>query len=360
MKREHGHLLKRMQDLEASSERQNKRIKTAETAAKSGASADLATLAKQVKALEDGGVGRRLSKLENDIRNKTEELDAGSKAITMQVTAMQRDAEALDEEKRTAFAKEKALLKRIAELETGLKNYEQAMVQVGRRIDETRLEQIKAQLEGLSQQVAKEGSQMKKFAESVTVLEVANEELKKSNQFLSTELEKVAARAAAPSGAAVGGEEDETQDLSSNDDVAPRNLKKGKRHGWTGGGSDRDIVASGTQMFPQTAAAASRKESEPADDEDDVTVSKKPRPPPRKQKYKPIPPHLRPATPKDQANPKKSHRWGGGGADKDILRAGRGGNQVLDGGATQDIVRSGRGWYEVVVSPGAEDEQPTR
>lgn len=341
LKREHGYLLKRMQDLEASSDRQSKRIKTAETAVKSGSNADVATLAKQIKALEDGGVSSRLSKLENEMRYKTEELEAGSEAITLQVAAIQKDNETHDEEKRKAFTKEKALLKRIGELETGLKTYEHSMLQLGRRVDDNRLDQIKGQLEVLSKEVAREGVQMKKLTESVDVLEVANEELKKSNQHLTAELEKLTAQPAVVSEAPHADVDAEKQDVSSVTDVAPQKSKKkkdkNKRHKWSGGGADRDIIITGAQMFGDTVIAASSKgqqnsqQPDTEDSEDEAAMSKKSRAPPKsKPKRKPVPPHLRPVTPSNSLKSAKSHKWSGGGADRDIIRSGRGWIEVVD------------------------------
>ena len=371
LKREHGYLVKRMQDLETSSDRQNMRIKTAETAAKSGSNVDVATLAKQIKALEEGGVTNRLARLENEMKLKTEELEAGSEAITAQVAAMQKDTEAVDEDKRKAFSKDKALLKRIGELETGLKTYEQYMVQLGRRVDASRLEQISAQLEGLSKQVAREGSQVKTLTESFTALEVANEELKRSNQHMTRELEKLAARPVAAVATPQAEKKDDDVDAGADDEqqeqdltatsidlTAPPKTKKRKGHKWAGGSADRDIVKAGAQMFGDTMVMTSdNRPDDPQqheESEDEAPVPKKRRLPPKpKQKIKPIPPHLRPPPSSDQPKA-KSHKWSGGGADRDIIRGAQGDNTRSS--RQGDIVRRGRGWIEVEVSQGAEKD----
>lgn len=345
LKRENGHLLKRMQDLEASNERQAKRVKTIETNAKSGADADIATLAKQIKTLDESGVGRRLAHLEHEVKQKTQDLEAGSEAITVQIAAMRKESDATGEEKRKAFSREKTLLKRIGELETGLKTYEQSLVQVGRRVDESRLEQIRDQLKGLSKQLTAEGSQMKRLTESVAVLEVANEELRKSNQGLAAQIEKLAARPTAvvemPQSIAKAGNDRDL--LSSTIEAAPlKAKKKGKKHHkWSGGGADRDIIMSGTQLLSDTTLTSrmmQQGDTDQLEDSDDEAQIKTTRTVPKsKQKYKPIPPHLRLPTSDGQANSKKSHKWAGGGTDR-------------------DIIRSGRGWIEVATSPDAGDE----
>ena len=347
LKREHGFLLKRMQDIEASSERQAKRIKTAEAAAKSGSEHDIATLAKRIQALDQDGINARLTKLEDETRRKISSLEAESEATTLQVATMHKTAESQDDEKRKAFSKEKALLKRIGEIETGLKTYEQSLVQMGRRVNEDRLEEIRGQLNELVKQVEREGSEMKRLAESVTELERANEQLKKSNKQLAAELQKFADRPAviakvAETNASTGAED---PDENSAIEVAPRKARKKKPHRWSGGGADRDIIKSGAQLFDkpflrQPPTKKSNANGEPADSEDGAATPRKLHLPPKaKEKFRPIPPHLRPKTPASQVNPKKSHKWSGGGTDKGIISSGKGGLEAAISSDNQNTAR---------------------
>ena len=334
LKREHGQLLKRMQELEANSERQAKRIKTAETAAESGSNTDLAALAKKVKALDQSGLATRLSNLERDFKGKMEELKARAEATASQVTDMQKAAESRDEEKHKAFTKEKALLKRIGDIETGLKNYGDAVVKLGGRVDDDRMDQIKGQLKDLTRQVEKEGGKIHMLEESVAALGGANEELVKANAKLVAEKQRVAAHAS-----------DEAQipmnDASSSTiQVAPQQARKDRSsHGWKGSGAEKDILASGVDMLSGKVLKLPPKRAFPdddAEDEDDTPTRKrgrfdstaqfKPKP---KPKSKPIPPHLHPSTSSDASTPKKkSHKWSGGGTEKGILRTG---NALLGG-----------------------------
>lgn len=323
LKREHGYLLKRMQEVEASNERQAKRIKKAETAATSGFNADIAALAKQVKALDEDHVRTRLSKLEDDFKQKTEKLEAGTETISTQIAAVKRDAEGKDEEKRKAFCKEKALLKRIVELETGLDTYKQQMDQIGQSLDQPHFDHVKDQLEALSKQVLREGSHMKMLAESVTALEGANQELKKSNHQMAAKLEGVIAsrRAVCSDATQVDATTSVMRNPLSDIIVAPQRSTRSKRHRSSNGGADRDIIAHSTQMFgTDTISAVSQGHEE---SECEARLSEKARAPPKhKQKGKPVPRHLHAVAPINATN-FKSHKWSGGGADKDVIRSGR-------------------------------------
>lgn len=334
LKREHGYLLKRMQDLEATTEQQQKRIKSAESAAKSGANADVTALTKQIKALEDSGLARRVSKLEGRMKEKTEEFEVQAANLSEQVSALQKVSEAREEEKAKAFPKEKALLKWIGEVKDELKTYEQRLGVVGRKVDEVRLDDIRTQLDGLTEQVEREGGRMKRLEESVMALEGVNGELRKRNGELVAEVQK--AKGTWKRDEVVANR----QGLSaiSQDDEAGEVVGVGRKRKWAAGDADRDIVRSGAQLFGSIAEAMGTKDNgipDAADeDEDETPMTKKARmPPPKpktKTKYKPTPPQLRRKQPADSSSPKKtkSHKWAGGGADRDIIRSGKGWTEV--------------------------------
>lgn len=333
LKREHGYLLKRMQDLETTSEQQNKRIKSTETAVKSGSNADIIALTKQIKALEDNGLSKRVSKLEGTMKDKTEEFEANAATLGGQVQALRKESEAREEEKSKAFTKEKALLKWIGEVKDELKTYEQRLTAVGRKVDETRLEDVRRQLDGLVEQVDREGGRMKRLEESVKALEGVNGELRRTNRELMGELERVKGTERKSAGAA----RKSGLNGASQDDEASEAINMGRKRKWAAGDEDRDIVRSGAQLFGSVAQAmgTNRMVMPDADDENEeheAPPAKKTRmAPPKskmKTKHKPTPPQLRAKQPdvSSSPNPKKakSHKWAGGGADKDIIRSGYG------------------------------------
>lgn len=413
LKREHGYLLKRVQKLESENEKHDDRIKSAENAARSSTSGDIESLAQQVKAMEDSGVTQRVTDMEANVTRKLDDVEAESEAMTMQIAALQKDDAVTKAEREKALTKEKALLRRISDVEQGLKKYEQTLDRIGRQVNDDRLQQIKDQLENLAKQVKKEGSQMKLLEESVKVLEDANRELQKANEKLEADLKRVADQSAANESAkaATSTSPDEADATSG----AQQESSKKKSHKWVGGGADRDIIQKGSVMFgSQIEAAASTQTSAPP-------AKKKPPPPPPKPKKKPLPPKKGLFTSNaDSSSPKKSHRWAGGGADKDIIQAGisldskasrkrsrsvgdiavppkkrpqnrlSGGDTVKnavrtgpstdpkpkpqkatpapkpaqaawakDGVAKKDVVRAGKGWYEIADEP-IEEPQTSR
>jgi hypothetical protein len=355
-----------MQDLESTNEKQDSRIKNAESAAKVSSSSEIATLAKQVTDLDGPGLQKRLSNMEDDVSRKIDDVQGDSEAMTIQIAALQKDARMGEEERKLALNKDKALLKRIGEVEEGLKKYEQSLDLMGKRVNGQQLGLIKEQLEELSQRVKREGTQMKMLTESIAKLEEANEDLRKANEEFAEKLGQRAEEERQVSGGAEVAndvEEDEVVPDSPEDE----GMMRKKSHKWSGGGADRDIIRQGVDLFgtalpiPQPAPKAQAAPKEQG------ALSRKSPPPAKKpvpKKKNPVP--KSPLTP----GPRKSHKWAGGGADRDIIAASimpEGGRKrrrsteeesepprkkqkqkarkTADG---HEIVRSGKGWYEVL------------
>ena len=92
LKREHGYLQKRLDDIQTTSDKQDRRIKTLESGAyKSNelANAEVTTLAKHVKALQEQGLDTRLSDMETNVNQKLDDVQAESEAMTLQIAALQ-------------------------------------------------------------------------------------------------------------------------------------------------------------------------------------------------------------------------------------------------------------------------------
>jgi len=334
LKREHGHLIGRLQQVESANRQQEDRIKKAESAAKAGTNNDIAALADQVKALDEGGINKRLAKVEKDVMAKLDDVQAESEAMVLKVASLEKDDVLVEEERRKAFNKEKALLKRVGEVEESLKLYEAGLESVGRRVDDASISTIKAQLDSLVGQVRKEGAEMKRLEDSISVLEAANEELRKANERLAAEMEKVAAKptltplvqtvveAAADEAASP---EDVTEQPELEDDGTPKRRKK-KSHKWAGGGADRDIIRQASDVVHKVAA-----------------------PPRRTLTPKAV------AKPKAIAKPKEVSKKGV--ATKEVAKPARKSQGFLDGDADKPIIRAGKGWVEVAMTPSQSEQE---
>ncbi|KAI7213853.1 hypothetical protein KC333_g6352 [Hortaea werneckii] len=251
LKREHGHLLTRLQQLESAGEQQGERIQKAESAAKETVSRDIAALTAQVRGLSEGDFNQRLSKMGEEVMSKLEDVQAEHEATMIKVASLDRDGAEVEEERRKAVTREKALLQRVNETEKGLERYRENLQNVGRQVDEINMSAIKTQLENLTQQVLSEGAEMKRLEDSVHVLEAANQELLKANERLVAEMARLAEmRNSAPAAQPVPkptskstSAESETPDADELDSESetPRKKKK-KSHKWAGGGADRDII----------------------------------------------------------------------------------------------------------------------
>ncbi|KAI7581390.1 hypothetical protein KC316_g8458 [Hortaea werneckii] len=251
LKREHGHLLARLQQLESAGEQQGERIQKAESAAKETISRDIAALTEQVRGLSEGDFNQRLSKMGEEVMSKLEDVQAEHEATMIKVASLDKDGAEVEEERRKAVTREKALLQRVNETEKGLERYRENLQNVGRQVDEINMSAIKTQLENLTQQVLSEGAEMKRLEDSVHMLEAANQELLKANERLVAEMARLAeTRNSAPAAQLVSkptsksaSAESETPDADELDSESetPRKKKK-KSHKWAGGGADRDII----------------------------------------------------------------------------------------------------------------------
>jgi hypothetical protein len=367
LKREHGHLLKRMQDLESASSKHEDRIKTTENTAKangSGESGTVAALAKQVQAIDSNGIKQQMDGMEKDVNRKLDNVEAENEAMTLQISALQQDKQLAEEERKATLTKDKALLKRIGEVEEGLKKYEKTLDLIGKRVNGTRVEQIKEQLEGLTKQVMKEGEQMKLLGESVKALETANAELVKANKKLEVEMtEKAAKVSAEPRGRPKSPDAStHAKEAASPDNSASQ---KKKSHKWAGGGADRDIIRQGADMF------GIKPGPKPQVPNPKPTAPKKTTPQLPKMKVVPKKKPIIPRTP-SEGSERKSHKWAGGGADRAIIQQGLSlssdqkpavpaspespRTKAKQWAGDKKVVRAGRGWYEVEKSPTPETE----
>ena len=196
LKREHGHLLTRIQAVEATNERNENRIKGAESAASSAQSNDVAALAKQVKALHEAGLGKRLAKIERDVREKLEDVQAGSEAMVLKIAALERDEAKVEEERKRGFGKEKAMLKRVGEIEEVVKKNGEELKQLGQADESEHIRDLKQAIEAVAKHVKRGGDEAKVVAKKVAALEAANDELKKTNERLVTQVASIAERPA--------------------------------------------------------------------------------------------------------------------------------------------------------------------
>lgn len=376
LKREHGFLLGRMQQLESTNQRQEERIKEVGATAKSSADHDISALAEQVKALDERGINDRLARVEKDVMNKLDDVQAESEAILMKVAALEKDEARVDEERRKAFNKEKMLLKRVAEVEANLKTYQESLERVGRRVDDVSISTIRAQLEGLTKQVRKEGEGMKRLEESITVLEAADAELAKANERLAAQVEELAAVRAesalaaqsAPKTAATKASaakatltpkavSTHTQSPSEADD-SPRAQKK-KSHKWAGGGADRDIIRQGSDLPKRVAAAPTRRTLTPkaVQRPRKILEAKGATRPKQVAKAKEVTKAKEVSKPKEVTKSQPVAKSKDTAKSKEVTKPARKSQVVLDDDVDQPIIRAGKGWIEVAVTPGASEHE---
>jgi hypothetical protein len=358
LKREHGHLLGRIQQLETTNRQQGERLQKAESSASAGHRDDIAALAKQVQALDESGIKQRLTKVEEDVMSKLEDVQAENEAVALKVASMEKDDVLAEQERRKALTKEKALLKRVGEVEESLKQYENSLNQVNRKVDENSVKIIKRQLESLSKQVEREGSEMKRMEDSLEALATAHAELIKANERLSAEMAELASRPAAQpttssskSGAKPGGKKkfvprppipkrkDQIfqEDDDDEDDDTPRPKKKS--HKWNGGGADRDIIRQASEVTQEPSSGRPARRATP----------KRPVIPTAPSRSAPKPSTQPKHVAKAVAKPTEKVKQAAKPARKSDSQL------YIGHEADKPIIRSGKGWVEYAMTPSGSD-----
>ncbi|KXL51531.1 hypothetical protein M433DRAFT_140554 [Acidomyces richmondensis BFW] len=354
LKREHGYLLSRIQQLECSTHQQEDRIKKAEVVANrtTANEGEVKALAEQVKALDDsGGVKERLAKIERDVMAKLEDVEAGNAAMVLKVAELEKDRAQADEEKRKGFTKEKALLKRVGEVEENLKEYEKFLHQLNRKVDENSIDHIKMQLGSLAQQVNEEGSSMKMLDESIKALEVAHEELRKANERLNQEIMKLAPKPAEPPHDIAAPSDPSVSRSSAGKKFKPRppapkraadldevgeaiDLPKPKKksHKWAGGGADRDIIRQASEITLEETDRPARRISTPRRPSHAPPMKARSTTKVTKTKAKAV------------TKPRTTHK----AATKPVRKSDS--QMLIKEDPDRPIIRSGKGWVEVAVS----------
>jgi hypothetical protein len=359
-----------MQDLDSTTSKHEDRIKAVENAVKANAGGDstaVAALAKQVREIDSEAIKERINSMERNVKERLDDIDADNFTMTKVIEGFERDKQLAEEERKATLTKDKALLKRIGEVEGELKKYQKNLDLIGKKVNGSRLDQIKDQLDGLTKQVMEEGEQMTLLTESVAKLETANTALVKANEKLEAQLKKSEERLSKQE-ARAGAEATTTTTPHADTPASPdeSTSQRKKSHKWAGGGADKDIIRQGADLFGIKSAP------KPPPPKPRPTESKKPTAEVLKKKATP---KKNPIVPKptSDGSRRKSHKWAGGGADRDVIAAGlsqesKHGRQepwtdsavalkpqpkVIDG---KEVVRSGKGWFEVEKSPELENE----
>ncbi|KAI6797822.1 hypothetical protein KC332_g15742 [Hortaea werneckii] len=313
-----------------------------------------------------------------EIMSKLEDVQAEHEATMIKVASLDKDGAEVEEERRKALTREKALLQRVNEAEKGLERYRENLQNVGRQVDEINMSAIKTQLENLTQQVLSEGAEMKRLEDSVHMLEAANEELLKANERLVAEMARMAetrnsAPAAQPiskpvsTSASAESETPDADELDSENEM-PRKKKK-KSHKWAGGGADRDIIRQNPPKAQlskadskSTSKAATKPVAKPARKSDTHAVSKSTPKSTAKPARKSETHAVSKSTAKSAAKParksdshtvltKESKQPSKPAPSKAAKKTESQIPKPFKNDIDKPIIRSGKGWYEIAVTP---------
>lgn len=311
LKREHGFLLNRMKKLEA--EIAGVETRTQEAAGSARAD-DVAKLARKVQRLTDDGGHAAMEKIRGEVMEKFEDVGAEIEAVTIQVSNLERGQEGMKEEGKRARESERALLRRIKEVEGSMREYERGVVKLGRKIDELAVGKIREMLEGLRKDVEEEKVGLEVVKASLEKLGEAGRVLQEGSEKLEEQVKELAERPvhlAAP------------EPVVAAEHVAKPAVEHHEPK------EDEDSSAE-TPLPPQKAKAAKKKVPKAA-----ATSTRKPAP--------------KRAAAKTQRAPQK-----GTAATKKAARETQ--EPQIDVELKKPIVRRGRGWIEVEEDEDEEEE----
>lgn len=191
LKREHGYLLERITKLEGTSDVHDSRLDAVANIASAAQSEDVEKLAKRVEAIEDDGVGKRVAKVERDVKERLETVQAETEALVLQIAALEGDSRTKDEERKKASSKEKALLKRLGAVEQSVEDEQKVVKMLEQDLAANDTDELREQLGALMAYRKRDELDARTLAKKVTALEAANKEMMKANESFREEMTKL-------------------------------------------------------------------------------------------------------------------------------------------------------------------------
>lgn len=155
---------------------------------------DVAAIARKVQRLTDDGGQAAMEKIRGEVMERFEDVGAEIEAVTLQVSKLERSQGVLKEEGRRAVESEKALLKRIKEVEGNVREYERGLMKLGKKVDDQAVGKIREALEGLSEDVKGERVGLELVRASLAKLDEAGKVLGEGNERLAEQVKELAAR----------------------------------------------------------------------------------------------------------------------------------------------------------------------
>ena len=193
MKREHGHLLQKVEKLEVAISR----IEALALAAQNRET-DVAAIAQKVQTLAEESTNKNsaateeaVEKIRREVTNQFEDLDDRLEAIINKLDAVDKAGETAASNRKDAFDREVEMLKRVKGLEAGMKTYRDNLRILGRKVDKFGVEQIQAQLSKLIQKANDAGEDHERVQSTLTMLENATEALTRENEKLHAQVSEM-------------------------------------------------------------------------------------------------------------------------------------------------------------------------
>lgn len=196
LKREHQHLLTRIQGIESTNTRQDARIAAAEQSALHTRDTDVSALAQQVQALQDGGFKKRADLLERKFLERLEEVQAEGEAMCLKVDEMEKGVLKREEdERKKTFQREKSLLKRIGGCEAVIKKVVEEDAKLSERDDGEVIEDLRVKIDQVKEALAKQVNEANACLQGVSKLEQMQQDLSRRVDGLKDEIAEIAAEA---------------------------------------------------------------------------------------------------------------------------------------------------------------------
>lgn len=194
LKREHGFLLDRMKKLEAEIAKIGE---TAKSTQKSSSSQDIAAIARKVKTLAEDEGSKASDELRKEVMGRLENVDADLEAITVKLATIDQQSAKIEEERKKTFSDEKALLKRVKEVEEHLGRYEKNLRDRGDQVNQAQMDVIRNQLTSFINQVSEGDVERSTLKEDVQHLDEVTKALRQRNEELANEVTALSKRPAA-------------------------------------------------------------------------------------------------------------------------------------------------------------------
>nr|POE49474.1 hypothetical protein CFP56_50391 [Quercus suber] len=185
LKREIAVVHKQHEQVKSSQAEQDRRLKAVEATSSHHYPEKIAALHNSIRDINVQGLRQSIQHLDQTVDDRFSDVHATNASMAARIDVLQKEGKAHRSE---LTIKEEVLLRRVTEAEHGLEQYRQNLEKLDRQPNKSQLDMISTELQRLREQLSREDKEMGLLQVGLAALEASNGELRRANERLGEEL----------------------------------------------------------------------------------------------------------------------------------------------------------------------------